>query len=156
MRVNPLTVDEQTNFEKGRPITTNADRTLKRSMRRNLHRYKLRRDNLIQVLKENNIITDDTVLSEAGNHSTFRIYEYRAKAANEKIPLEEFAKVLLMINKKRGYKSSRKAKNEDEGQLIDGMEVAKLLYENNLTPGQLVYENLSRGKNLYQTFTSLI
>lgn len=152
VRVNPLTVDEQTNFEKGRPITTNADRTLKRSMRRNLHRYKLRRDNLIQVLKENNIITDDTVLSEAGNHSTFRIYEYRAKAANEKIPLEEFAKVLLMINKKRGYKSSRKAKNEDEGQLIDGMEVAKLLYENNLTPGQLVYENLSRGKKFIPDF----
>ena len=25
VRVNPLTVDEQTNFEKGKPITTNAD-----------------------------------------------------------------------------------------------------------------------------------
>ena len=38
VRVNPLTVDEQTNFEKGKSITSNADRTLKRSMRRNLHR----------------------------------------------------------------------------------------------------------------------
>ena len=36
VRVNPLTVDEQQNFEKGKSITTNADRTLKRSMRRNL------------------------------------------------------------------------------------------------------------------------
>lgn len=36
VRVNPLTVDELTNFEKGKSITTNADRTLKRSMRRNL------------------------------------------------------------------------------------------------------------------------
>ena len=27
VRVNPLTVDEQTNFEKGKAITTNADRT---------------------------------------------------------------------------------------------------------------------------------
>jgi CRISPR-associated endonuclease Csn1 len=25
VRVNPLTVDEQTNFEKGKPLTTNAD-----------------------------------------------------------------------------------------------------------------------------------
>ncbi len=44
VRVNPLTVDEMQNFEKGKSITTNADRTLKRSMRRNLQRYKLRRD----------------------------------------------------------------------------------------------------------------
>ena len=47
VRVNPLTVDESINFEKGKSITTNADRTLKRSMRRNLHRYKLRREALI-------------------------------------------------------------------------------------------------------------
>ena len=39
VRVNPLTVDEQTNFEKGKAITTNADRTLKRTARRNLQRY---------------------------------------------------------------------------------------------------------------------
>ena len=37
VRVNPLTVDEKINFEKGRPLSTNADRTLKRSARRNLH-----------------------------------------------------------------------------------------------------------------------
>lgn len=30
VRVNPLTVDESQNFEKGKPITTTADRTLKR------------------------------------------------------------------------------------------------------------------------------
>ena len=59
VRVNPLTVDEQQNFEKGKSITTNSDRTLKRGMRRNLQRYKLRRENLIEALKENNIITDD-------------------------------------------------------------------------------------------------
>lgn len=47
-----MTVDEMQNFEKGKSITTNADRTLKRSMRRNLQRYKLRRDTLIEVLKE--------------------------------------------------------------------------------------------------------
>ena len=42
-RANPLTVDEHRNFESGKPVTTNATRTLKRSMRRNLQRYKLRR-----------------------------------------------------------------------------------------------------------------
>ncbi|NCA79003.1 MAG: type II CRISPR RNA-guided endonuclease Cas9, partial [Sphingobacteriia bacterium] len=145
VRVNPLTVDEQQNFEKGKSITTNADRTLKRSMRRNLQRYKLRRENLIEILKENGFITDETILSENGNDTTFETYRLRAKAATEEISLEEFARVLLMINKKRGYKSSRKAKSNDEGQLIDGMEVAKQMYENDLTPGQFSLSILKNG-----------
>lgn len=143
-----LTADEQSNFEKGKPITTNADRTQKRSMRRNLQRYKLRRDNLINVLKDNGLIKADTLLNENGNRTTFETYRLRAKAVTEEISLEEFARVLLMINKKRGYKSSRKAKSNDEsGQLIDGMEVAKKLYDENLTPGQYVASLLRKGKN---------
>ncbi len=98
VRVNPLTVDEQTNFEKGKPITTNADRTLKRSMRRNLQRYKLRRENLISCLKENGFINDESILCENGNRTTFETYRLRAKAATEEITLEELARVLLMIN----------------------------------------------------------
>ena len=94
VRVNPLTVDELTNFEKGKSITTNADRTLKRSMRRNLQRYKLRRENLIEILKSNDFISDDTILSENGNRTTFETYRLRAKAATEEITLAEFARVL--------------------------------------------------------------
>ena len=126
VRVNPLTVDEQRNFESGKPITTNADRTLKRSMRRNLQRYKLRRNNLIEVLKTTGWITDATILAEHGNFSTFQTLRLRAKAAAEEISLEDLSRVLLMLNKKRGYRSSRKSKgNEDEGQAIDSMDVAK-------------------------------
>lgn len=152
VRVNPLSVDELTNFEKGKSITTNADRTLKRSMRRNLQRYKLRRENLIEILKEQGFITDKTILSEDGNFSTFETYRLRAKATTDEITLEQFVRVLLMINKKRGYKSSRKAKSTDEGQLIDGMEIAKKLYNENLTPGQLVYQLLKDGKKYIPEF----
>lgn len=146
VRVNPLTVDELSNFEKGKSITTNADRTLKRSMRRNLQRYKLRRENLVEVLKGNGFISDDSVLSENGNKTTFETYRLRSKAAKEEISLLELTRVLLMINKKRGYKSSRKARSTEEGQLIDGMEIAKKLYEEELTPGQLSFQLLQNGK----------
>ena len=152
VRVNPLTIDEKTNFEKGKSITTNADRTLKRSMRRNLQRFKLRKENLIEILKENDFISDETILSENGNGTTFETYRLRAKAATEKISLEQFSRVLLMINKKRGYKSSRKVKSQDEGQLIDGMTIAKKLYEENLTPGQLVLQILKIGKKFIPDF----
>ena len=152
VRVNPLTVDEMRNFEQGKSITTNADRTLKRSMRRNLQRYKLRRDNLIDCLKTSGLIANTAILYENGNRTTFQTYQLRAKAVTDEISLEEFARVLLMINKKRGYKSSRKAQSADEGQLIDGMAIAKQLYEEEITPGQYVLALLCKGKKYIPDF----
>lgn len=145
VRVIPLSTDEIQNFDKGKSITTNADRTLKRSMRRNLQRYKLRRENLIEILIENGLIKNTTILTEVGNASTFETYKLRAQAVKERVELDQFARILLMINKKRGYKSSRKAKGEDEGSAIDGMGIAKDLYERNLTPGQLINERFQKG-----------
>lgn len=153
VRVNPLTVDEQTNFEKGKPITTNADRTLKRGMRRNLQRYRLRRDCLVKLLKDNGWINDDTILAEHGNSTTFETRRLRAKAATEEISIEQLARVLLMINKKRGYKSNRKAKQDGEdGRLIDSMDVAKKLYDENLTPGQYVLSLMKEGQKYVPDF----
>lgn len=152
VRVNPLTVDEAQNFEKGKSITTNADRTLKRGMRRNLQRYKQRREALVEVLKKHEFITAGTLMSEQGNKTTFETYRLRAKAVEEEISLEEFARVLLMINKKRGYKSSRKAKGDEDGVLIDGMDVAKKLYDEDLNPGELCLQLLEAGKKALPDF----
>lgn len=152
VRVNPLTTDEQTNFEKGKPITMNADRTLKRGARRTLDRYQLRRSNLIDALAKSNIITKDAILAEDGKNTTHSTFALRAKSATQKVEKVEFARILLAINKKRGYKSSRKANNEDEGQAIDGMAIAKKLYDENLTPGQLAYQLLKDGKKYIPDF----
>jgi CRISPR-associated endonuclease Csn1 len=152
VRVIPLSTDEESDFQKGKAISINADRTLKRGARRNLDRYQQRRDALVNILKSNNLISDITILSEDGKQTTFATYEKRAKAPYEKIDKESLAKVFLMINKKRGYKSSRKAQSDDEGSAIDGMEVAKYIYDNNLTPGEYVYELLKNGKKIIPEF----
>lgn len=152
VRVNPLTTDEQSNFEKGKSFSINQERTLKRGARRNLDRYKDRRQNLIDILTSNNIIGEDSLLAEEGKNTTHSTWKIRAQAASEKISLNEFARVLIAINKKRGYKSSRKAKSEDEGQLIDGMAIAKKLYEENLTPGQFVFQLLKSGNKYTPDF----
>ena len=152
VRVNPLSTDEQTDFEKGKSISINADRTLKRGARRNLQRYKQRRENLIEVLKEIGFIDNATSLAEEDKNTTHSTFKLRSKAAKTQIEKTAFARVLLMINKKRGYKSSRKAKNEDEGQAIDGMSIAKTLYEDNLTPGQYSYQLLQSGKKYLPDF----
>lgn len=138
VRVNPISTDEQSDFEKGKSISVNADRTLKRGARRNLQRYKERRDNLINALIKTGFINEETSLAEENKNSTHSTYELRSKACTEKIEKNEFARVLLMINKKRGYKSSRKAKSEDEGQAIDGMEIAKNYMKKILHQGNTV------------------
>ena len=145
VRVNPLSSDEKDSYEKGRDITTNADRRLKRCMRRNLQRYKLRREKLIEVLTREGWINDSSCLSEGGNKSTFETYRLRAEAVTEEITLEQFSRVLLMINKKRGYKSSRKMTGDESGTLVDGMSVARELYDKEITPGQYCLNVLKNG-----------
>lgn len=142
VRVIPLTTDtdEKGNFEKGKAITTNQERTLKRSMRRNLQRYKLRRKELIKELKTIGFINATSVLTEDGKDTTFETLKLRSEAPSRKLEKEELARVFLSINKKRGYKSSRKANNEDEdGKIIDEIGIAKTLHQKNITPGQYAY-----------------
>jgi len=146
VRVIPLSADEQQDFKKGNNITINADRTLKRSMRRNLQRYKQRRIAVIEELVKIGFISKEDSLAEGGKNTTHNTYKTRAIAPTEKISKKDFAKVLLMINKKRGYKSSRKANNQEEGQLIDGMAIAKQLHIKKLTPGQFSLQLLEGGK----------
>lgn len=152
VRIVPLDSQEKNDFEKGKSITTTAERTRRHGMRINLQRYKQRREHLIHVLKREGFITDETLLYENGNYSTFETYRYRAMAATEEITLEQLARVFLMINKKRGYKSNRKTDKKDEGQLIDGMSVARKLYDEHITPGQLVYENFKNGGRYIPAF----
>ncbi|GGZ61656.1 type II CRISPR RNA-guided endonuclease Cas9 [Mesonia mobilis] len=146
VRVVPLSTDEENDFKKGNSITINADRTLKRGARRNKFRYQLRRKALIKELKNIGFINENTKLTETGNNSTHELLRLRNRAVIEKMEKDEFARILLSINKKRGYKSSRKANSSEEGELIDAMGITKKLYEQNLTPGEFSYQLLKEGK----------
>lgn len=118
-------------------------------MRRNLQRYKLRRAALIDSLKSYGWIKEDSILVESGKDTTFQTLRLRAKAAEEEISLEELTRVFLIINKKRGYKSSRKLnkdENPDEGSAIDDMETARILNQEGITPGEYSYRLLCNGK----------
>jgi len=152
VRIVPIDSQEKNDFEKGKSVSSTAMRNQKHGMRINLQRYKQRRKHLVNLLMKAGFISKDTLLFEDGNHSTFETYRLRAKAVTEEITLEQLARVLLMINKKRGYKSNRKTDKEEDGQLIDGMSIARKLYDEHLTPGQLVYEILQNGKNYRPAF----
>jgi len=154
VRVNPLSSDEKDQFEKGKAITTNAERTKKRHIRRNLQRFKLRRNSLIDVFLREHWIDKSTLLSEDGKGTTFQTLELRAKAAESEVSLPELARIILLINKKRGYKSSRKANSSEEGHLFDEMDVAKELEKTGTTPAQYALKELKDGNKNLPTFYS--
>lgn len=136
VRVIPLSSDEQNEFETGKDVSTNVARRRYRGMRRNLDRYQLRREKIISLFNEIGFIDQNTILTEDGKYTTHESYSLRAKAVDEQISKEEFVRVLLMISKKRGYKSNRKVKDDEDGNLVDGMKLARKLQDENLTPGQ--------------------
>ena len=149
VRIVPITSDEEADFKKGNTISINADRTLKRGARRNLQRFKQRREALLEIFTKIKFIPANFIYAETGSATTFSSYRLRAKSAFEAVSKEEVVQILLMLNKKRGYKSSRKAKTSEEGNAIDGMKIAKEIFENNLTPGQWVYNSILKAGNSF-------
>ena len=150
VRVVPISTDEANDFQKGNAISINKNRTLARGARRGLQRFKLRRDALLRIFKENGFISKDFKFAEQGKNTTHQSFAIRAKAATEQVSPAELVRVLLMLNKKRGYKSSRKGQDasadgvENVGQVIDGMEVAKEMQAKNQTPGQYAFHLLEQ------------
>ena len=149
VRVVPISTDEANDFQKGNAISINKNRTLARGARRGLQRFKLRRDAILHIFKSNGFISKDFKCAEEGKMTTHQSYAIRAKSAIELVSPEELVRVLLMLNKKRGYKSSRKGQDgaadgiEEMGHAIDGMQVAKELAAKNLTPGSYSFQLLS-------------
>jgi CRISPR-associated endonuclease Csn1 len=150
VRVVPMSTDEANDFQKGNAISINKNRTLARGARRGLQRFKLRRDTLLRIFKEQGFVAKEFKYAEEGKGTTHQSYAIRAKAASEQVSPADFVRVLLMLNKKRGYKSSRKGQDasadgiENAGKSIDGMEVAKEMQAKNLTPGQYAFHLLEQ------------
>ena len=135
-------------FRKGFTVSPNLVRRQKRGAHRNLQHFKQRRADLIKLLRENDFIDNDTLLCEDGKGTTYETLMLRSKAASEEISLRELARVLLMINKKRGYKSSRKGNVdtdvEDMGVYLASITGrSKQLTDNHQTVGQYLMNQLT-------------
>lgn len=135
-------------FNKGFTVSPNLVRRQKRGAHHNLQHFKLRRSDLIALLRENGFIDKNTLLCEDGKGTTYETLMLRSKAASEEISLSELARVLLMINKKRGYKSSRKGEVDGEVENMGDYLAAitgrsKQLAENQQTVGQYLMSQIA-------------
>lgn len=140
-RIIPMEGREK-DFEAGTSVSKTADRRQARTARRLLQRYKLRRGRLIKVFKmlgwfpesfpenfkelskfniNDHIPFSERTIAEArtafntDNISTdWIIYFLRTKALSQNISLAELARIIYHLNQRRGFKSSRKDKKDED------------------------------------------
>lgn len=147
VRVVSLKQGEEKNFSEGKAITLNSERRLKRGMRRNLQRYKQRRKQLIHLLLKQGIINTGSILHEEGKNTTFETLRLRSTAVTERVELEQLARILLSINRKRGYRSNRKdfSKEDSSGDYLKNIaERSKKLMDKQQTVGQYFYTKVAK------------
>jgi CRISPR-associated endonuclease Csn1 len=142
-RIIPYEGTEGKDFEKGTGESRNSVRTKMRTARKGYDRYQLRRKYLVQELIKNEMYPSEVEM----NLPKIQLWELRNKAVNTKITLKELGRLLLWLNQKRGYKSSRSEANMDKK---DTEYVAMVksrhqtIKEKNLTIGQYFYQQLSK------------
>lgn len=147
-------------YSKGQAVTKNSDRRQKRSMRRNLQRYKLRRQRLMDLLKAHGMFPGEELI----HLDALTLYGLRDRAVRgEKLTPQEIGRILLHLNQKRGYKSNRKANPDAEegteksseptgddfrdGYLDRIEDIEEFLLKNQLTVGQFCLEVLNEKIN---------
>lgn len=134
-RIVPLNPDLKTAFERGNTLSKTEDRRMKRGARRLNHRFKMRRDNLLKLFALAGIIPenfthpadDPNALDQAifGKPLTDEeFYCLRARAANEKVGLGEFARILYHLNQRRGYKPNRRDRKKADNNAGETVEYA--------------------------------
>lgn len=144
VRIIPLNSDAKQNFTKGISYSPNQIRRQKRTMRRNLQRYRLRRHLLHKLLTQHGLAPTPLLFGL----SAVELYQLRSRALNEQISLPELGRIWYHLNQKRGYRSSRKSditETKKQGDYLQAISQRKaILIEKGWTVGQYFAEQLSK------------
>jgi CRISPR subtype II RNA-guided endonuclease Cas9/Csn1 len=126
---------ELSKFEQGQAQTKNANRRIDRGIRKLNKRYKQRRNKLIYVLQQLEMLPEQIKLSEPftnplkldriailpigekqKQYTALDLLELRVKALSEPVSLKELGKIIYLFNQLRGYSGSG---NEPEKEQTD-------------------------------------
>lgn len=140
-RIVPLSDDDAKEFQQGKEISKNKERTNKRTARKGINRYQQRRTRLTNILRQHGMLPDEALMKLP----VLQLWELRAKAATpgEQLTLPELGRVLYHLNQKRGYKHAKgEGTDEEDKSKKDTNYVAEVkgryqaLQESGLTIGQ--------------------
>lgn len=141
-RIIPYEGTEGKDFAKGTGESRNSLRTKARTARKGYDRYQLRRKYLVAALVKANMFPDEALK----NLPKIELWALRNKAVHSQITLKELGRLLLWLNQKRGYKSSRSDANlgkKDTEYVTAVKSRHEKIKELNLTIGQYFYQELS-------------
>lgn len=145
-----------TNVDKnGIESTKNMERGAYRRASRTNFRYKLRRKDLKKFLASLNMLpTFSSTFKVKENYQASDLYQLRASALDDKIPIEELGRIFLLINKHRGFKSNSKtlAKTDDEDGKVKGeiSELSKSMLKHEARSiGEYFHKMYKKASNLY-------
>lgn len=99
-----------------------APRRDARSMRRRLRRHRHRLERIRQLIVNNSILTQDE-LDSLFEGQLSDIYELRSMALDKPVDRIEFARILINLAQRRGFKSNRKSDESDKeaGKLLSAV-----------------------------------
>lgn len=140
-RIIPYEGTEGKDFAKGTGESRNSLRTQARTARKGYDRYQMRRKNLVEVLVKTGMMPDNLLKQLPKN----QLWELRNNAAIKEISLKKLGRVMLWLNQKRGYKSSRSDSNLDkkDTDYVASVKSRHEMIKNlNLTIGQYFFRQL--------------
>jgi CRISPR-associated endonuclease Csn1 len=123
VRIFPVGVKEDDYNKSKSEVSKNAARRNARTARRLHQRYQLRRKRLQQLLTELAMLPGSELLHLPAKN----LYALRKKALDEQLSLPELGRIFLLLNQRRGFKSSKK----DGGAVTDKekSEMKKAMHE---------------------------
>jgi CRISPR-associated endonuclease Csn1 len=144
-----------TNVIKGvKEITKNEERRGYRGASRNHFRYKLRRKDLRKILSENEMLPE---FSSDRTITALELYQLRTDALSKKISEKDLGRILLLLNKHRGFKSNSKTLNEsskedEDGKVAEGINQLQhlIVNSNSQTVGEYFYKMYLKANELYK------
>lgn len=94
-----------------------------RGVRRNIRRRRHRKERIRSLIVSENIISEQQ-LEHLFDGKLEDIYALRVKALDEPVSAEQFARILIHISQRRGFKSNRKDQSKDgeDGKLLKAVE----------------------------------
>jgi len=107
-----------------------APRREARGMRRRLRRKAHRKLRIYRLLENEGMLTVET-MEKLYNGELPDIYELRVQALGRLVTREEFARILIHLSQRRGFKSNRRgdAKDAEAGKLLKSVNANKVLME---------------------------
>ena len=127
-----------------------------RGRRRLIRRKAYRINRVKKLIVSENILTESELNNMFTNKDIISVWEARVQGLDRMLSNEEWAKILINLCKRRGFKSNRKneAKDKEMGQILTSIEInaEKMEETKSRTIGELIYKETISEEDKYKAF----